>query len=128
MNGPIPAGEKDDRTMFCGGTKGQGKDNWDKSSLYSKLQDGKKAIGDQAYEGIPEKLTVVRRGHSKEVKNFLNRALARQENHHARLWAFQVLRQDFRHNKDKMSQHKMCTEAVNVIVQFDLPYHPLYGL
>lgn len=128
MKGPIPAGEMDDRTFFCGGTKKEPKENWDKSSLYFKLPEGKKAIGDSIYEGIPEKVTVVRRGQSKEVKDFLKRALARQESYHSRLHAFQVLGSVFRHNKNKMSQHQMCTEAVCVLVQFDLRYRPLMDL
>ena len=114
--------------MFCGGSKGQGKGKWDKSALYFKLKEGHKTIGDSIYEGIPDKVTVVRRGQSKQVKGFLNRALARQESYHTRLQNFQVLRQVFRHNKDKMKQHKMCTEAVCVIVQFDMKYHPLFEL
>ena len=125
MRGPIPAGEKDDRTLFCGGTKDVTEENWDQSSLYFKLKDGQKAIGDKIYEGIPHKVTVKRRGHPKDVIKFINRVCARQEHYHSRLWAYQVLRQDFRHNKDKMSQHQMCAESVSVIVQYDLKYHPL---
>lgn len=125
MRGPIPAGEKNDRTLFCGGKEEDGKENWDQSSLYFKLKDGQKAIGDSIYEGIPHKVTVKRHGHSKVARNFINRAGARQEIYHARLQAYHVLRQEFRHNKDKMSQHQMCAEAVSVIVQYDLKYHPL---
>ena len=125
MRGPIPAGEKDDKTLFCGGTKAKGEENWDQSSLYFKLKDGQKAIGDRIYEGIPHKVTVKRHGHPKDVRGFINRACARQEQYHGRLWAYQVLRQDFRHNKDKMAQHQMCTESVVVMVQYDLKFHPL---
>lgn len=125
MRGPIPAGKQNDLTMFCGGKQEDGEENWDKSSLYFKLKGKQKVIGDQIYEGVPHKVTVKRRGHSKKVRDFINRVCARQEIYHGRLWAYQVLRQQFRHNKDKMSQHKMCAEAVSVIVQFDLKYHPL---
>ncbi len=125
MQGPIPAGKADDRTFFCGGSKKIPKESWDKSSLYFKIPNGKKAVGDKIYEGIPEKVTCVRHGQSKQVKEFLTRALVRQEHFHARLHAFQVLGSIFRHNKNKMAQHKMCTEAICVVVQFDLKYHPL---
>ena len=128
MRGPIAAGEQNDRTLFCGGTKKEPEDEWDQSSLYFKLPAGKKAVGDSIYEGIPEKVTCVRNGQSKEVKEFLNRALARQENYHERLATYKVLSCTFRHNKDKMSQHKMCAESVAVIVQYDLKYHPLFQL
>lgn len=111
--------------MFCGGKKEDGVESWDKAALYFQLKDGQKAIGDQAYEGIPHKVLVRRRGHSKEAKHFINRALSRQEIYHGRLWAYHVLRQVFRHNKDKLNQHQMCTEAVNVVVQYDMRYHPL---
>lgn len=128
MRGPFAAGEKNDKTVFCGGTKKEPKDKWDQEALYFKLPEGKKAIGDSIYEGIPEKVTCVRDGQSPIVKDFLNRALARQENYHDRLWAYGVLKQQFRHNVNKMAQHKMCAEAVNVIVQYDLKYHPLFDL
>ena len=115
----------DDRTFFCGGTQEEGEENWDQSALYFQLEDGHKVIGDSIYEGIPHKVTVKRRGHSKEDRGFINRACARQEIYHGRLWSYQVLQQKFRHNKDKMSRHKMCTECVSVIVQYDLKYHPV---
>ena len=125
MRGPIPAGEQNDLTMFCGGKQEDGEENWEKSALYFKLKDGQKMIGDQIYEGIPHKVTVRREGQSKKARHFIKRVSARQEIFHGRLAAYQVLRQEFRHNKDKLSQHKMCAEAVCVIVQFDLKYHPL---
>ena len=126
MKGPIPAGETDDRTFFCGGTQKIPKKQWDKTALYSQLPKGKKAVGDAIYEGIPEKVTCVRNGQSPQVKEFLNRALARQENFHERLALYKVLSSKFRHNVNKMSQHKMAAEAVAVIVQLDLKYHPLF--
>ena len=52
MRGPIPAGEQNDLTMFCGGKQEDGEENWEKSALYFKLKDGQKMIGDQIYEGI----------------------------------------------------------------------------
>lgn len=131
MKGPIPAGAKHDRTVFCGGTKDEPKSLWDKSALYFQLPKGKKAIGDSAYKGLPDKFTVALDGHSKEVKNFINRAKARQESYFWRLKTYQVLRSTFRHGRstsEKMSLHKTCTEAVVVLVQYDLKYHPVMQL
>lgn len=44
MQGPVPAGEKHDRTMFCGGTKEEGRANWDRSAVYFKLNEGQKLM------------------------------------------------------------------------------------
>ena len=82
MRGPEPAGEMHNRTMFCGGTKDQPESEWDDSALYFKLPPGKKAIGDSAYKGIPEKVTVALDGRSKRVRDFINRPKARQESYH----------------------------------------------
>lgn len=112
--------------MFCGGTKKLPKENSNKSLLYFKLPQGKKVVGDSIYEGIPEKVTCVRNGQSAAVKEFLNRALARHENYNGRCAVYKVLSSTFRHNKNKMELHKMCTEAVSVINQYDLKYHPLF--
>ena len=126
MRGPIPAGEQNDKSYFCGGNKDEPKKNWDKSALYFSLPEGMKAIGDSIYEGIPEKVTCIRKGQLKETQEFLNHALACQETYLERLAVYEVLRLKFRHNRDKMTQHKMCTEAVSVIVQYNMKYHPLF--
>ena len=45
----------------------------------------KKAIGDSAYEGLPEKVAVKQPGHSRDVFRFLDRSQNRQEAYHAQL-------------------------------------------
>lgn len=104
------------------------KEDWDKTALYFKLPQGKKGIGDSAYKGIPEKATVALDGQSKQTKDYINGSKARQESYHWRLKTYQVLRSPFRHGKSKNSKlrvHKICAEAICVIVQYDLKYHPL---
>lgn len=96
-----------------------------KGSLYNALPAGKKAVGDSIYEGVPEKVTVVRNGHSRQVKDFLNRILAREESAHGRLHSFRILSNTFRHNINKMAMHKSCAEACAVITQFNFRHHPL---
>lgn len=126
MNGPVAAGEMHDSTLFRGGTKDVPKDRWDRSSLYFKLPAGKKAVADSAYKVASDKVTTVAK--SQESIDFINRAKARQETYHSRLRSFGVLNIPFRHGKSteaRMSTHKMCAEAVSVIVQYDLKYHPL---
>lgn len=123
MRGPFPAGEMHDGTLFRGGKKEVKIEDRDKSSLYFKIPLGKKAIGDSGYEGMPEKVTCTRHGQSKELKQFLGRAKNRQETLHAKLKSYRILGTTFRHGKkgtqDKMDLHKMCVEAICVVVQYD---------
>ena len=136
MHGPVKAGEMHDRTLFCGGTLDhktmkERRDNWDNASLYFRLPAGKKAIGDSGYKGIPEKVTITLDGHSKRAKDFINRAKARQESYNWRLKTYRVLRSPFRHGKTtakKLAMHKMCAEAVSVMVQYDLKHNPIMQL
>ena len=105
------------------------KDQWNRNALYFRIPDGKKAVGDSAYEGIPEKVTVKRQGHPKDILEFLNRAQNRQETYHSRLENYKILTHRFRHGKssdDKMDLHRMAVEAVAVIVEYDMKYHPLF--
>ena len=104
-------------------------DTWDREALLFQIPEGKKVIGDTAYEGFPEKVTVKRPGHTVEVFTFLDRAQNRQETYHCRLENYNILVHRFRHGKnteDKMSLHKMAVEAVAVIVDYDMKYHPLF--
>ncbi|KAL3769802.1 hypothetical protein ACHAWU_010310 [Discostella pseudostelligera] len=130
INGPYPAGKYHDKALFCGAeTMDESSDRWDRSALYFQIPDGKKAIGDSAYEGAPEKVTVKREGHPPNVFEFLDRAQNRQESYHSRLENYNILTHRFRHGKstqDKMNLHKMAVEAVAVIVEYDMRYHPLF--
>jgi hypothetical protein len=129
-NGPFQPGKYHDKTIFCGAeNKDTPKHEWSRSALYFKLPNGKKAIADSAYEGIPEKVTVKRQGQSKEVTEFIDRAQNRQEAYHARLDSYAVLRHRFRHGtstENKMNLHNMCVEAIMVVVHFDLRSRPLW--
>ena len=128
LKGPHIAVEKHDKTVFCGGTQETAKADRDQSALYFKIPPKKKGVGDSAYEGMADIMLVRREGHSKETTNFINAALARQENYHWRLKSYEILRARFRHGRsteDKMNLHKLATEMVAVIVQYDLHYRPL---
>ncbi|KAL7429399.1 hypothetical protein ACHAXM_001847, partial [Skeletonema potamos] len=70
--GPFPAAEKHDKTVFCGGTNKQPREQWDRNSLYHHIPKRKKALGDSAYEGVPEKVTVKRAGQDKEVQDLID--------------------------------------------------------
>jgi hypothetical protein len=130
MRGPFPAGAQHDITTFRGGRKEDGIDNWDKDALYHHMPPGTKAVGDSGYSGHPEKVTTSSKVHSEDFSQFITRAKNRQENFHSRLKRFDVLTKRFRHGistEDKLEQHKMCTEAVCVLVQLDMDNgHPLW--
>jgi hypothetical protein len=130
INGPHPAGKYHDKALVCGAeSMDYSKDQWDRSALYFRVPDGKKAIVDSAYEGIPEKVTVKRQGHPIHVFEFLYRAQNRQETYHSRLESYNILTHRFRHGKssdDKKDLHRMCVEAIAVIVEYDMKYHPLF--
>lgn len=129
VNGPFPSGAMHDSTIYRGGTEKIKKDMWDKTSLFFKMPKGKRAVGDSGYKGISN-VTITREKHSKRFKKFLTRTKQRQESFHSRLKSFHVLAHPFRHGsstKNKMALHKMCVEAICVIVQYDLENgHPLF--
>eukprot|EP00956_Cyclotella_meneghiniana_P031295 scaffold81800_cov30-Cyclotella_meneghiniana.AAC.1 len=80
-NGPFPAGLRNDGELFWGGKLSSKKDDWDQSSLYFSIPPGKKAIGDSAYGGTPEKCTIAMDGHNKIALQKMNRVKARQESY-----------------------------------------------
>ena len=110
ITGPYPA-SKADITIF-------------RENLINKIPDGKKGIGDSGYEGEPEKLTIHRDSHSKNLTNFINRVRARHENFNARIKNFCILSDRFRSNKKV--EHKLAFEAICILVQYDMENgHPL---
>ena len=122
-NGPHPA-SKHDMTIFRGGTKKEKTETWEQNSLYFKIPAGKKAIGDSGYAGEPEKIAISLPGHSVATKKFFARIKSRHETVNSRFKFFNILDHRFRHGREK---HKMCFEAVCVIVQYDMENgHPLF--
>ena len=130
INGPYPAGKYHDKSLFCGAeSMDDPQDTWNRDALLWRIPDGKKAIADTAYEGLHQKVTVKRPGHAVEVFRFLDRAQNRQETYHCRLENYNILVHRFRHGKnsvEKMELHKMAVEAIAVIVEYDMKYHPLF--
>lgn len=96
IKGPLPAGAQHDITIFRGGRTKHGKSTWDRNSLYFKLPEGKKAVGDSGYGGEPKKVVVSKPQHSPEFRKFLARAKNRQESFHTRLKSFNILGSRFR--------------------------------
>ena len=78
---------------------------------------GKKGIADQGYQGEKEMLCTPNSYDSAELRTFKGRARARHETFNSRIKNFACLEQRFRHGMEK---HKICFEAVCVIVQYQM--------
>ena len=121
VRGPFPPSIHD-ITVFRGGVTSVSRDDWDQDSLYFKLGEGEKCVGDSGYAGEPSKVVVEKAEHSQDMKTFLSRAKNRQETFHSRLKSFKILGQRFRHGattEERMKLHKMAVEAVLGIIQLD---------
>ncbi|KAI2492569.1 hypothetical protein MHU86_21990 [Fragilaria crotonensis] len=111
--GPF-VGSKHDVTVFreCG--------------LKDKTPDSRKGIADQGYRGEKYILCTPNSHDTLELRTFKSRARARHETFNARIKTFACLDQRFRHGMDK---HKVCFEAVCVIVQYQLELgSPLFDI
>lgn len=115
-----------DATLFRGGTTDQKKEDWDKESLYFKMEKvlgkDKKGVGDSAYGGEPDKIITTNEFQSQELKKFLARVKNRGESVFVRFKSFNILRNRFRHGsgtENKLKLHEYCTKAIAVIVQYD---------
>ena len=109
VKGPFPA-SRHDITTFRNPEDPE-------NSLKAKIPEGKRAIGDSGYQGEPTKLSVTRTGDSREVKKFKSRVKSRHETFNARLKAFSILNQAFRHG---FEEHKRVFETVCLCVQYDI--------
>lgn len=129
--GPFPAGDPlvaHDGCFFRGGSLKKPKSEWDKNSLYFQIPDGKKAIGDSLYAGMPDKCTVALNGHNKVTRDLINLAKAREERYHGHTKEFNVLKYRFRHGSsadDMLSKHKLCVDSIHILLHFDLQHRPL---
>jgi hypothetical protein len=118
MDGPFPA-SSNDAGIFSGKERGRKKR---KEALIDKIPEGHKAIADNGYKGdFGGKLTKSSSLDSENLRRLKSRAKARQESFNARIKNFGVLHDCFRHGIEK---HKICFEAVCVIVQYQLESGP----
>ena len=97
------------------GKKKKDKKAGDPNALINHIPEGKRCIADSGMRGEPSKISTTKQGHSKKVKKFFARAKSRQETLFCRMKNFDVLKNRFRH---PIELHKMCLEAVAVIVQY----------
>jgi hypothetical protein len=104
--GPEPGGTSD-LTMF-------------REGLMTKMPTGTKGIADRGYGGEPEKLSIPSSQDDKEFARYKSRARSRHETFNTQIKFFSCLRDRFRHTK--IDQHKICFEAVCVIVQHQMDH------
>lgn len=105
MNGPFVA-SKHDVSIFR-----------DDGGLKEKTPKGKKGIADQGYRGEKEILCTPNSRDTPALREYKTRARARHETFNGRLKNFASLDNQFRHG---MAKHKICFEAICVIVQYQL--------
>ncbi len=104
---------------------------WDKNALYFQVSKREKLIGNLDYKDESSKVSTMMDEHSAEVtevKDFFAWAKSRQETINTRLKFFNALRCHVCHGKgieNKLEAHQQCFEAICVLVQYDLKFHPL---
>jgi hypothetical protein len=103
MNGPYKASVHD-ITIFRDG-------------LMAKIPRGKKVNADKGYRGEKAIISTPNSHDPPDLRQFKSRARARHETFNARIKNFSCLDVRFRHGIDN---HKICFEAVCVIVQYQL--------
>ena len=129
--GPFPASAAD-ITIFRGGTEREGRDNWNRESLYFALPPGKKVIADSGYSGEPNKILLQSRNHPKAMSRWVSQVKARGETMHKILKSYNILKNRFYHGNNteaKMNLHQMAVEAILVITQYSIENgHPLFDV
>ena len=103
VNGPFPAGTSD-IDIF-------------RNRLKALIPAQKRAIGDDGYKGEPNVISTANEFDCREVCQFKNRALARQESFNSLIKNFDCLRMKFRHG---VNNHQVVCEAVCAIVMYKI--------
>ena len=128
INGPEPASIHD-ITFLRGGKKHDMK-NWKRLALYFHVPANMKLVGDSAYEGQADKVSITKDAHSPATKALFARMKSMMETCFGRLKNFRILTESFRHGTntaDKLNKVKMAFEAAAVLVQYDCENgHPLF--
>ena len=88
-----------------------------REQLMAKIPAGKKVIGDKGYRGEKAVISTPNSHDPHDVRRFKSRARARHESFNAKIKNFACLDVRFRHGIDN---HRICFEAVCVIVQYQL--------
>lgn len=95
INGPQPASIHD-LTFLHGGKKGE-KHKWKRTALYFHVPSNTILVGDSAYEGQPDKVTITRDVHKPATKQFFAWMKSMQETCFKRFKDFKILSGCFCH-------------------------------
>lgn len=105
------------------------KETWKEESLYNRIPIPQKAVGDSLYAGMPEKCITSLEDHTKQTRDLINRAKARQERYNGHTKEFYILKYRFRHGDKnwqvKLSKHKAVVESIHILMHFELKHRPL---
>lgn len=135
-NGPFPAATHD-ITIFRGGTKKKGPATWDKSSLFHKMPNGKRLVGDSGYAGEPDKVSITLSGHSPETKELFARIKSRGETLFRGYKSLGICGgKPFRHkgkqgggSSERMRTHAVVFDAITVVMQYNMEHgSPLFDV
>lgn len=126
-NGPFPAATHD-ITIFRGGRKKDGEENWKRTSLYHKVPEGKRLVGDSGYAGEPDKISITLAGHSPETKELFARFKSRGETLFRGYKSLNICGGDaFRHKgkqgggaQERLAVHKLVFDAITVVMQYNM--------
>lgn len=109
LHGPYPAGKYNDKVM------------WKESGVQDLMVDnGKRAIADGGYEGVPGVAVPIRRYHSQTTNIYFRRNRARVERTMGFLKNFRILANTFRVRKNRLIRHEQVFRAVGAIVATQL--------
>lgn len=113
IDGPYPASKHDITIYRTGGLK-------------QLMKPGKRGIGDSAFSGEPNSISISHNEDSAEVRKYKGMVKARHETFNSRIKSFDILASIFRHD---IALHQACFEAVCVLVQYDMENgHPLFDV
>ena len=89
--------------------------------MKEKIKPNQSLVADEGYRGEHECVAIRNEFYTKDVKNFKDRAKARQETVNMRLKSFAILNQAFRTTgKPRLERHKAAFEVCITIVQYEL--------
>jgi hypothetical protein len=125
--GPFPAATHD-ITIFRGGTVTAGKETWRKSSLYYKVNEEQRLVGDSGLVGEPNKISTALGGHAPLTKELFARFKSRGETLFRGYKSLEIMGgSSFRHKgkrgggaKGKMAYHGLVFDAITVVMQYAL--------
>jgi hypothetical protein len=135
-HGPFPAATHD-ITIFRGGKVKEGRDKWDKSSLYHQIKKNQRLVGDSGYVRESDKVSTTLVGHSDETKELFARFKSRGETLFCGYKSLNIMGGlPFCHkgkqgggSAERMRVHKLVFDAFTVVMQYNMEAgRPLFNV